>query len=185
MSPINHIILISGKRKCGKDFLSEKLQKRLGERSQIIRISEPIKSEWAKKRNLNLEELLSDGPYKEQYRKEMIVWSDEMREKDYGYFCRAAMSKANHDVVIVSDIRRKNDIKYFRETYGACVQTIRLTCPEAIRFERGWSFTSGIDDVASECDLDEYDQWDLIIENNNELNGEQIIDLIMTKFDFD
>lgn len=41
--------------------------------------------------NLDLKELLSDGPYKEKYRKDMIVWSDEVRQKEYGYFCRVAM----------------------------------------------------------------------------------------------
>lgn len=59
--------------------------------SQIVRISAPIKTEWSKKLNLNLNELLSDGPYKEKYRRDMIEWSDGVRAKDYGYFCRAAM----------------------------------------------------------------------------------------------
>lgn len=43
--------------------------------------------------NLDLKELLSDGPYKEKYRKGMITWSDEVRKQDYGYFCKAAMEK--------------------------------------------------------------------------------------------
>lgn len=43
--------------------------------------------------NLDLKELLSDGPLKEKYRKDMITWSDEVRAKDYGYFCRVAMEK--------------------------------------------------------------------------------------------
>ena len=42
---------------------------------------------------MDLKELLSDGPLKEKYRKDMITWSDEVRAKDYGYFCRVAMEK--------------------------------------------------------------------------------------------
>lgn len=56
----------------------------------MIKISQPIKSHWAKEKNLNLNELLSDSEYKEQYRLDMINWSDEMRSVDYGYFCRIA-----------------------------------------------------------------------------------------------
>lgn len=67
---------------------------RLGtELAEIIRISEPIKSHWAKERGLDLGQLLSDGPYKETYRKEMIIWSDKMRSTDPGFFCRAAIQK--------------------------------------------------------------------------------------------
>lgn len=62
--------------------------------AEIIRISEPIKSHWAKEKNLDLKELLSDGPYKEQYRKEMIVWSDSVRQMDSGFFCREAIQKS-------------------------------------------------------------------------------------------
>lgn len=70
---------------------------RLGsDRAEIVRISAPIKEFWAKEKNLDLKELLSDGPYKEIYRKQMIVWSDEMRAKDYGFFCREATKNGNH-----------------------------------------------------------------------------------------
>lgn len=127
MSKPEIVLLISGKRKCGKDFMSSQLISRYvniccayicypyknwpkhlseqkiqnsqiftssigNDRSEIIRISAPIKSHWAHKKGLNLEELLSDGPYKEQYRKEMIVWSDSVRAKEPGYFCAASMS---------------------------------------------------------------------------------------------
>lgn len=70
---------------------------RLGtENAEIIRISEPIKSAFATKLNLNLTELLSDGPYKEKYRKDMIEWSDQERLKDYGCFCREASKSGKY-----------------------------------------------------------------------------------------
>lgn len=64
------------------------------EKAEIIRISEPIKSHWAKEKGLDLSELLSDGPYKENYRKEMIIWSDSVRQRDPGYFCRESIQKS-------------------------------------------------------------------------------------------
>lgn len=63
---------------------------RLIDQCDVIKISEPIKSHWAKEKNLDLKELLGDGEYKEKYRKDMIEWSDEIRKTDYGYFCRVA-----------------------------------------------------------------------------------------------
>ncbi|XP_061389468.1 phosphomevalonate kinase [Musca vetustissima] len=182
MTDIQRIILISGKRKCGKDFISEKLKQRLGDRCQIVRISEPIKSEWAKKMQLDLKELLSDGPYKEKYRKAMIDWSDEVRKQCYGYFCKTAMEKANSEIIVVSDVRRMNDIRYFHETYGDKVACMRLTCPDSIRIERGFVYTPGIDDIESECGLDNYNKWDLVLENDNKLSSDHLINLIIEKF---
>lgn len=66
---------------------------------------------------------------------------------------------------IVSDIRRKNDIRWFKETYGDLIRTIRITADEETRKKRGFVFKSGVDDVASECGLDDYMEWDLVIDN--------------------
>lgn len=35
-----------------------------------------------------------------------------------------------------------------------------------IRESRGFKFTPGVDDGASECDLDDVTDWDLVIRNN-------------------
>lgn len=65
------------------------------EKCEIVRISEPIKSSYAKTHNLDLSQLMADTPYKEQYRLDMIKWSEEVRHKDYGYFCKAACENGN------------------------------------------------------------------------------------------
>lgn len=75
-------------------FSHSSLKCRIGaNNAEIIRISEPIKSHWAKEKGLDLEKLLSDGPYKEKYRKEMIIWSDSVRAKNPGFFCKAAIEE--------------------------------------------------------------------------------------------
>lgn len=161
-----HILLFSGKRKSGKDFLTNHLQKLIGDGCEVLKISLPIKSHWAKEKNLNLNDLLSDSEYKEVYRLDMINWSDEMRLQDYGYFCRLSCQDApDKPIWIVSDIRRKTDINWFKETYGPLVKTIRIVADEETRKHRGFIFKPGVDDVASECDLDDYIEWDLLIDN--------------------
>lgn len=161
--------------------------------SEIIRISEPIKSHFAKSCGLDLKNLLSDGPYKELYRKDMINWSDRMRADNPDVFCHQAFLKgknvlncskwnlnnkvllwflhqtATKPVVIVSDIRRRTDINYFQ--IQAAIENckflrVRITADDSVRKDRGWTFEKGVDDVVSECDLDDYVEWDFEIENN-------------------
>ncbi|GBP07718.1 Phosphomevalonate kinase [Eumeta japonica] len=178
------ILLFSGKRKSGKDYLTDKLKGLLSDKCQILKISEPIKSHWAKMKNLNLDDLLSDKEYKEQYRLEMINWSDEMREKDYGCFCRTACQNAPiKPIWIVSDIRRKTDIQWFKENYGDRIKAIRIIADDETRRKRGFEYKEGIDNVTSECDLDDYTTWDLVVDNGR--NGKpleeqlnQILELI-------
>lgn len=57
----------------------------------VIKISAPIKSHFAKSGGLDLQKLMGECEYKETYRKEMIKWGEDVRSKDYGYFCRAAV----------------------------------------------------------------------------------------------
>lgn len=46
---------------------------------------------------------------------------------------------------IVSDVRRKTDILWFKETYSIeKIKTIRINASKEKRKERGWIFTLGI-----------------------------------------
>lgn len=81
---------------------------------------------------------------------------------------------AKKPVVIVSDIRRNTDIKFFQEeNYN--IRTIRIETSDAIRKERGWIFQKNVDDVQSECDLDNYDKWDFQIVNDGTDDIEQCL----------
>uniref|UniRef100_A0A182PG92 Phosphomevalonate kinase n=1 Tax=Anopheles epiroticus TaxID=199890 RepID=A0A182PG92_9DIPT len=175
------IVLLSGKRKCGKDFLADALLQRLSpDRAQIVRISEPIKRHWAEAMGLDLGALLGDGAYKERYRKQMIEWSEARRQEDYGVFCRAACTTVRRSVCIVSDVRRKTDVRYFRETYGPDrLRTVRIEASEWVRTGRGWQFQAGVDDVPSECDLDDYRAWDLVLTNEQPDGVEELLDRLV------
>ncbi|XP_076181501.1 phosphomevalonate kinase isoform X2 [Ptiloglossa arizonensis] len=176
------ILLFSGKRKSGKDFITNVLQERVGfEDSVIIKLSGPIKSYWAKSSNLDINQLLGDGKYKETYRLQMVQWGENMRKEDYGYFCRAAIDMYNaysKSVWIVSDVRRKTDIQWFVENFEGICKTIHIVSDNLIREKRGWIFTPGIDDSETECDLDDIKSWDLKVTNNDD-NIEPILQQIL------
>lgn len=88
------------------------------------------------------------------------------------------MSTGSKPIVIVSDIRRKTDIEFFR-SHGYNIKTVRINTSEDVRRNRGWVFESGVDDVQSECDLDDVTQWDLVIENDGTHDADVIIEKIL------
>jgi len=164
------VIVFSGKRKSGKDYITEILHKMLGnQESAIFRLSGPLKAQYAKDHGLDLQELLSASEYKESYRAKMIVWGEEKRKEDSGYFARLTTENATVPVWIISDARRPTDIEYFQSKYPTI--TVRVEASEEIRAARGWAFTRGVDDVDSECGLDGR-EWNHVIHNDN--NAQQL-----------
>jgi len=169
MTKCKIVLLFSGKRKSGKDHITDLLASRLGEQAKIIRLSGPLKECYAKEKGLDFEEMLSSGSYKEQHRLAMIKWSEEIRNADYTFFCKAAIEKYEADnfpVWIVSDCRRESDLRYFSENFGDRVKRVRIVADDKVREERGWVFTPQVDDQESECGLDRVSDWDLVIQNN-------------------
>lgn len=79
-------------------------------------------------------------------------------------------------VVIISDVRRKSDIKYFKDE-SFSIRAIRINVNDDVRRKRGWSFEDGVDNVQSECDLDDFNEWDLILKNDDSAD----VDLLLSK----
>lgn len=170
------ILLFSGKRKSGKDFVTDLLQEHLGSGSVILRLSGPLKECYAREHGLDFEKMLSASDYKEKYRLDMINWSTKIRNDDYTYFCKAAEEKyeaKKYAVWIISDCRRQTDVKYFLEKYQGRVKTVRITASDEARSSRGWKFTEGIDDMETECGLDKLDH-DIVLDNS-EGDGTDVI----------
>ncbi|VDN02881.1 unnamed protein product [Thelazia callipaeda] len=164
------VICLSGKRKCGKDFVANLIAKRLegiGCRVIVCGVSHPLKEEYAELNGIDGERLKSDLLYKEIYRRDMIIWSEKLRENDAGYFCRKVLARCDSfDVIIVPDCRRLSDIEFFKVNCGSRIRLVRIECALPIRKKRGFEFIEGIDDQITECGLDEYDGWDIIINND-------------------
>jgi len=164
------IIILSGKRKSGKDFIAVALKNVIGnDKCGIIRLSAPLKRQYAHENGLDFAKLLSSNAYKELYREDMIKWGEDKRNSDPGYFCSISVQEDNDQKIwIVSDARRLTDITYFETNFPNCkILLVRINASKAIRKVRGWVYTSGIDDQESECGLDKNVKWDYIIENND------------------
>ncbi|KAJ8290038.1 hypothetical protein GJAV_G00008030 [Gymnothorax javanicus] len=162
------ILLFSGKRKSGKDYVTNLIHQRLGsEVCCILRLSAPLKELYALERGLDFKELLSSRQYKEQYRADMIAWGETRRDQDPGFFCRLAQIGAAQPIWIVSDARRLSDLQWFSKEYPGKTRCIRVEASEQTRHMRGWVFTPGIDDAESECGLDDGVMYDWIIRNDD------------------
>ncbi|XP_064032216.1 phosphomevalonate kinase isoform X3 [Pogoniulus pusillus] len=163
------VLLLSGKRKSGKDFVASELRGRLGpDVCTILRLSAPLKEQYAKEHGLDFQRLLDASSYKEQHRQGMIRWGEERRRTDPGFFCRMAVEGAAQPVWVVSDARRLSDVEWFRKAYGDAVQTVRVVASEETRKRRGWVFVAGVDDAESECGLDQGVAFDWVITNDGD-----------------
>ncbi|KYO34957.1 phosphomevalonate kinase [Alligator mississippiensis] len=163
------VLLLSGKRKSGKDFVAEQLRSRLGpDVCAVLRLSAPLKEQYAQEHGLDFPQLLGAGDYKERYRQDMIRWGEERRRADPGFFCRAAVRGAVQPVWVVSDTRRPSDVAWFRAAYGPAVRTVRVQASEEARTSRGWAFVAGVDDAESECGLDQGLAFDWTLHNDGD-----------------
>ena len=185
----NVVVILSGKRKSGKDFVASKLKDILGhDKCDVIRLSWPLKYEYARRNGLEFDRLLDTSPYKEVHRLDMIRWGEEKRKEDPSLFCRLAVQMtlsgidrgnglSEHNggseenatrtvkpIWIVSDARRKTDLMFFEQTYRNVIK-VRIYACDTIRRHRGWIFTAGVDDAESECALDDQ-EFDIVIQNN-------------------
>ncbi|XP_075048498.1 phosphomevalonate kinase [Mixophyes fleayi] len=168
------ILLFSGKRKSGKDFITERLRESLGHNTcAILRLSGPLKKQFAQEHSLNYDRLLDASEYKEVYRADMIRWGEEKRNADPGFFCRLIVEDLTQPLWIVSDTRRKSDVDWFLTSYGAVTHTVRVVASEETRRSRGWVYTPEVDDAESECGLDNGVTFDCTITNDG---GDELLE---------
>lgn len=180
------VFVISGKRKSGKDFVANELKEGFGhDCCEIIRLSGPLKHEYARQNGLDYDRLLDSTTYKEFYRQDMIRWGEEKRDADPAYFCRLVVKMAEplqKPVWIVSDARRKSDINYFKKNYDKVVH-VRISASEEVRKSRGWIFTPGVDDAESECGLDD-EEFDFVIQNDSNDHEQQLNSFVKSLRDY-
>lgn len=151
--------------RASQDYVTDRLVAALQGHATIGRLSGPLKGAYAKEHGLDFAQLLSDGPYKEKYRADMIVWGERRRNEDPGFFARLVLAESSAPVLIISDARRLTDMAFFTAQFPTL--TVRVRCSDATRAKRGWVHTKGVDDVESECGLDGYTHT-LVIDNDGD-----------------
>ncbi|KAG9509118.1 hypothetical protein GZH46_02372, partial [Fragariocoptes setiger] len=164
------VIVLSGKRKSGKDHISTMITNYIGydhmNQLAVLRIAGPIKSQFAKSHNLDFDRLLGSSEYKENYRLSMVEWSEKYREKT-GWHCFLVQAireqHAKHKRIwFLTDARRPCDMEFFEQDpvfQNVRLLKIRITATDSIRASRGWIFDERVDRAPTECGLDTYKGW--------------------------
>jgi phosphomevalonate kinase len=86
------LLCFSGKRRSGKDFVCNRLQKLMDSKGMLATIrgiSYPLKEEYAQLHKLDAKKLKFDSEYKESVRKSMVDFGEKIRQQDPTYFCRS------------------------------------------------------------------------------------------------
>lgn len=103
-----------------------------------------------------------------------------MANGKYSVVLRKLLTKVLHDLIglvifnlaegkpiwICVDIRHKKDYEWFLQYYSPVIKRVRIQADEEVRKTRGWTYTEGVDNGPSECDLDDVTDWDLVVTNN-------------------
>ena len=162
MPQLPHIIAISGKQFAGKDTLAGILLESLnGYHKQPIAMA--IKIEFANLYGLTPQDIELS---KALYRTGLIALGQRRRAQDKNYWLDRVIEIAQHNPIIVSDLRLKHEYDVLK-AHGAFF--IRLEASHDVRAMRG---TLVATDDPTECELDNMpkEAWDIVLTNNNNID---------------
>jgi phosphomevalonate kinase len=172
---LKRIILISGKRTCGKDTITKIISNELielGYNVCVMSYAGIVKENFSRDSKICYEKLMNNYAYKELHRDKMTNYFIKMRnEKGEDYFSKKLMNKideSDYDFYIISDLRLKIDAEAFEKSLYDYLM-IRVSSTNESRTKRGWMFDS-IDKHFTETELDDYKYFDKIIQNDGSLD---------------
>lgn len=152
------IIAISGKQLSGKDFLAKYLLEKLPHFSRVG-LGDAIKMEFANTKGITVEEVEQN---KHIHRPDLIALGNKGRTMDNGlYWLNKVLEYPGN--IIVPDMRVEKEFETFRNN-GAIM--VRVECDRETRASRGQLVK---ENDPTECALDNISNWDIIIDNNKDL----------------
>ena len=151
------IIIFSGKQYSGKDTAAKILMEALPSFKRCA-MGDVIKLEYGKLNNVTYEEIEANKP---KYRQGLIDLGNWGRSQDQDYWLKKIVKQEGN--IVVTDVRIKHEYELFK-SFGAI--SIRIEADRNLREQRGGKLI-GEDDV-TEVDLDDIQDWNYIIDNNND-----------------
>jgi len=164
-----NVILVSGKRCVGKDFIIKMLQtqcKGIHTNSQFY-----TKKDFCRDNNLSFNAFITDRNYKEKYRKKLIDYYNEKIKDEPHIFDMQVVKGIPKDFsgYIFIDIRLSSQIDFFKQHFDNVI-TLRINTSDNIRGRRGWKYDEVIDQGKMETDLDDY-SFDFVFNNDHGTNN--------------
>lgn len=164
------LILLSGKRYSGKTFIGNFIKNKLHKYNvKLLNPSDFFKQDFCEKYKLNYQKILYDRLYKESHRVEMINYYNKIKNKySLDYYCKKIINYITNTTeynIYIIDIRHKFEIMFY-EKHNFKIIKIRRDVDDKIRNIRGWIYDKLIDDDITETDLDNYNDWDIVLKND-------------------
>lgn len=166
---MSKIITLSGKQFCGKDYTARLLLESLPSFYRIG-LADAIKLEYSKQTGLSVEEIEKN---KSTYRPDLIALGNKGRAISPDYWINNILEKDTN--VIVPDVRMPHEVEKFKENNAFC---IRVQADVETRSKRG---TLSRENDYTETALDDYKDWDFIIDNSDGADLTRQLDSLISK----
>ncbi len=158
------ILLLSGKRGAGKDYVADYLVSNFN----FIKLSlaEQVKIDYCKLNGIDYSEML-DREKKEKHREKIIELAEGKKKEDLHYWCKILQSIINQSKqnVVICDVRYQEELDYFQSINN--INFIRINCSEKERMKRG-IIINNIDEDKSETYFDNYN-FEKVFESDEKL----------------
>ncbi len=163
------LLCISGKRFSGKDTFAALLKKHAprlelhafaGESKRLF-----VEQQRALGVTVDLERLVSDRAYKEEWRPKLTAFTVDSIARDPQVFVRAVAARveASPEPALITDMRLRLEIDYLRPRFA--LHVVRLKRPDQQRMLSGWK-PAAVDEHHTETELDDPSLWNGIVLND-------------------
>lgn len=182
----SYVILIAGKRCTGKDFVADCISDLLMESSQTLHVSKLPTSMWVKilyaeREKIDHERLLNDRDFKEEHRQGLIDLAQNAKKEKESVWIDHSIDHILHQDDVIPECRKVflvPDLRFLCE-YKALVNHsllnskfkllfLRVEASLETRMARGMVPNPEIDQCQTETELDDFEGYDLILQNDRE-----------------
>lgn len=169
------LVLLSGKRASGKDYVANLLDKAFSERGfKVCRtaLGNINKQVYANLVGIDVERLLNDRAFKEEHRVAIVEHHTKRNSDDPEWCLKLVFEKVvGSDIMILSDLRTLADLIWFQKQKIPVV-LLRINASDGARKECGWDPSPVKDMLHTETDLDNFKEWSALVDNSdNTENG--------------
>tara|TARA_B100001250_G_C19799168_1_gene790141 strand:+ start:48 stop:656 length:609 start_codon:yes stop_codon:yes gene_type:complete len=171
---------ICGQRLSGKDYIADLISKEAGFKKRSL--AHPIKQEYCKFMGVPIETLYTQGERKELHRLSLITLGAIRRAQHIDWWCEALHNKSQNEIVIISDMRFKNEVEYFQNNSSKFL-LFEVTADDSSLKSRGWK-ESFADSTSTETERYEFQpSISETIQNNNKSDTTNIVKELLLKYD--
>ena len=168
------IIMLSGKRFCGKSTCAQILKSHYLRRYKKVcatSFSKSLKMMFCKENKLDFERFMSDHDYKDSHRKALTDFLETQDPYSFSNYTAQFINRHEYDVYIIDDFRvKETQYDYLVTNCPECtITTIRINATNQSRESRGWKYDV-YDESIYETSLDKYPNFNYVVDNDSTEN---------------